>query len=150
MKLEPADEVTSCMDCGHPLSDDQRIADSVDGAILCDWCADDRAERRMEAGERSVDGLMAQRKAAFVRWSFAKSHLSYRGEDVSLVAGPDQDKIGYRRRLYDGIDGLTAVLRRIDELYEDDPELGEAVQRVWEEWLKSEECRWVHEHGLPG
>lgn len=145
-----ADEAVPCMDCGQPVPEGEVSVDPVDGEALCDDCADDRAERRIEGGDRSVDGLMAQRKAAFVRWSFATSHLTYRGEDVSLIAGPGQDQIGYCRRLYDGISGLTQVLLQIDELFEDDPETRGAVWRAWEEWLRSEECRRVHEHGLSG
>jgi hypothetical protein len=140
----PADEAAPCMDYGDPVPEEDRTVDPVDGAILCDECADDRAEQRLVSGDRSVEGLMAQRKAAFGRWAI-QGFLTYRGEDVSLVDGPDQDKIGYHSRLYHGLAGLTEVLRHIDELNEEDPEFRGTVERAWEEWLGSEECRRVYD-----
>ncbi len=90
--------------------------------------------------EESVADILAERKVAFARWSFAKPDFQYQGECVSLCGGPNQDEIEHEGVLYEALD---QVLDAIDEVT-NPPDIQAIIQREWRAWLKTDEARRVH------
>ena len=85
----------------------------------------------------SMEEILEERKIALKRWSYGKSWLEYRGMEVSLEGGPDQDEIEFNEGIYET---LEEVFEIIDEMGDDEEGVPEAVRIAWEGWLESEEA----------
>jgi hypothetical protein len=85
----------------------------------------------------SVKKILDERKTAFKRWSYGKSWLEYRGMEVSLGGGPDQNEIEFNQGIYETLDEVFEI---IDEMDDDEECMAEEVRVAWESWLNSGEA----------
>lgn len=81
-----------------------------------------------------VEAIMADRKAAYLRWLNAKNWLEYRGEHVNCYGGENEADI-----VYDDVDyvDIEEFFDSVNVLRADEEAVTRAVSREWEAWIEA-------------